>query len=280
MKPLLKWPGGKARLAPTILESMTGAGVYVDPFVGSGAMALAYKAAHPDAELWLSDINPRLVNFHQVVRDQPDYLLAALDRLPWSCSKTNAGDVEVYTSLRAEFNDPTTARIRSAALLLWLNRAGFNGLYRENSSGGFNVPCGSRKGPLGIPSGDQIMRVSAALEDANIVCCSFGQAISVAPNGSDIYCDPPYLYESGGFTSYAGKFVKDDHVWVCREVIDAADRGCRVVISGADNEITRATYADYLAGRVVFRKASAHRSIGGKGAKRGKAGELIMVVGR
>lgn len=161
MKPLLKWPGGKAKLAQRISETFGEPCLetYFEPFLGSGAVYLhRYSAGEVRGPAILSDINPKLVNFHRMVKLFPGSFIEALRGLPKETFR------EDYYDVRNRFNEPDMLErdaLGHAAMLLWLNKTCFNGLYRENKNGEFNVSLGSYK-ILNLPSDEEIMRVSEA----------------------------------------------------------------------------------------------------------------------
>jgi DNA adenine methylase len=141
MKPVLKWAGGKARLAPQISVAFGEKcrGRYFEPFIGSGAVFLHRRAAGEVEDAVLADANGKLAAVHIVVRDHLDLLLEALDRMP----KDDYRDR--YYEMRESYNRGPHQGPEHAARFIWLNRAGFNGLYRENKRGDFNVPVGRYK---------------------------------------------------------------------------------------------------------------------------------------
>ncbi|HMV65403.1 MAG TPA: Dam family site-specific DNA-(adenine-N6)-methyltransferase [Myxococcota bacterium] len=237
MKPLLKWAGGKARLAPLISEAFPGPcrGVYYEPFVGSGAVFLHRRAAGEVTRAVLSDANPKLVAFHAAIRDDVDGVIAALDRMPlerWQ---------DRYYEVRDAFNAGPHVGAEHAARFLWLNRAGFNGLYRENRSGEFNVPCG-RYASLRMPAPEALRAVSALLAGVELRASPFGEILPMASVGDQVYCDPPYvpLTATAAFTAYCkDPFGLDEQQELARSAMRAAFRGAQVVLSNHDLPLVR-----------------------------------------
>ena len=165
MKPVLKWAGGKARLAPKIAEVFGEPcrGTYYEPFLGSGAVYLHLKAAGKVEQAVLADANPKLVAVHRAIRDTLDAVFEELKALPdedWR---------ERYYDVREAYNVGPFEGPRHAARFLWLNRAGYNGLYRENRSGRFNVPVG-RYAALRLPAEEHFRKVSGALAGSGASC--------------------------------------------------------------------------------------------------------------
>lgn len=237
MKPLLKWAGGKSRLAPRLSEAFGGPcrGTYLEPFIGSGAVFLHRHAAGEVSEAVLGDANPKLVALHEAIRDDVDGVLEELSRFPTVDFRG------VYYEVREAFNAGPHRGVRHAARFLWLNRAGFNGLYRENRRGGFNVPVG-RYARVRIPDEAAFRAVSAAFAGVTFVAAGFETLLRRAGRGDQVYCDPPYvpLNATAAFTQYAaGGFDLDAQQALAQESQRAAFRGARVVLSNHDLPIVR-----------------------------------------
>lgn len=277
MKPLLKWPGGKARLAPLISEAFGKPceGTYYEPFLGSGAVFLHRKAAGEIVGAILSDVNPNLVNFHQMIQQHPQQVIARLRKsLP-------ADFRERYYKVRDSFNDPQAIQSDPcwhAAAMLWLNKTCFNGLYRVNKKGEFNASLGSYT-TLNLPSDEEILAVSALLQGAKILLSSSshilqGFAFYGPSEGDQVYCDPPY---DSGFVGYsADGFNEGDQLSLAGECEYAAAHGARVVVSNSDTELTRRLYAEEDGWKI--RELSVQRSIS-QSKERKKAGEILATLG-
>jgi DNA adenine methylase len=229
MRPLLKWAGGKSRLAPMIAETFGEScdGTWFEPFAGSCAVYLHLHATGAVRRGFLSDANPRLVRFHVAVRDQVEHVIDRLSELP-----TAPGWRDAYDGIRAAFNaGPPAGGPEQAARLLWLNHACFNGLYRVNRAGNFNVPSGAYD-HVSLPEPDHIRTVSGALQDAELACTGFEPAMLRAGAGDHVYCDPPYTPDRpGGFVAYAGEFGPGEHARLAESARMAAARGAIVVLS-------------------------------------------------
>ena len=237
MKPVLKWAGGKARLAPKIAEVFKRPckGTYYEPFLGSGAVFLHLKAAGLIERAVLSDANPKLVAVHRAVRDVVDDVLDALERLPKEDWRERYYDVrEAYN--QGPFSGPT-----HAAHFLWLNRAGYNGLYRENRKGRFNVPVG-RYAALRLPSEERFREVSEALQGTDLREASFEEVIREAGRRDHVYCDPPYvpLTETARFTGYCSRpFGITEQRLLAEVAREAGHAGAKVVLSNHDLPVVR-----------------------------------------
>ncbi len=237
MKPVLKWAGGKARIAERIAEVFNGpcAGTYFEPFLGSGAVFLRLKAAGLVRRAVLSDVNAKLVAVHVEVRDRVDHVLRELRRLPdedWR---------ERYYEVREWFNEGPHEGPAHAARFLWLNRTGYNGLYRENRKGRYNVPRGQYRA-LNLPRADHFRKVSALLADTELLSLPFEDVIDQARSGDHVYCDPPYvpLDATSRFTDYCSlPFGHSEQLALAEASWRAAARGAHVVLSNHDLPIVR-----------------------------------------
>jgi len=269
-EPLLKWPGGKRKLSPLIDRLFQGScrAVYHEPFLGSGAVFLARAAQGHVHTARLSDVNLRLVSFHCLVRDAPDSLLESLEAMP---SETTSED---YLATREVFNatPPDSQDPRQAARLLWLNKACFNGLYRENRAGAFNVSWGKRS-VTPLPTEAHVRAVSALLQRAEICPWDFRAAMALAGAGDQVYADPPYVPSSQiGFTKYAAEgFVEADHRALASASVAAAERGATVLVSQHDTALTQIWYE----GLEVVHRMDVQRHISCK-ATRAMANEVVL----
>jgi DNA adenine methylase len=236
--PLVKWPGGKRNQ----IEAIWGAfgescpGTFREPFAGSGAVVLGLRARGIVDRAEISDINPRLIAFHLAIRDRADDVIEALDALPRVVTQSN------YYEIRDLFNDSPQVGPEHAARFLWLNRAGFNGLYRENKAGKLNVAIGYEGEIRHLPGPHQIRAVSGMLEGVIIRCEPFAASLSRVVPGDWVYCDPPYVPASPSmaFVGYsAGGFGYDAQEALGRACEDAAASGAVVVVSNRDQPLTR-----------------------------------------
>ena len=218
VRPLLKWAGGKRQLLPVLAEHYPPTfSRYIEPFVGSGAVFfdLLNAGRLERRKIQLADVNPDLIGCYRTLRDRPDEVireLASLER------EHRARGAECYYDVRDErFNPQRAARLARgpeelaetyppdlAAMLIFLNRTGFNGLFRLNRSGGFNVPAGRYTDPR-ICDDAHLRAVAAALgrPGVSIVLRGFEATLSQARDGDFVYCDPPYapLSRTSSFAS-------------------------------------------------------------------------------
>lgn len=277
MKPLLKWAGGKARLAPSISLALgkTCEGTYFEPFVGSGAVYLHLKAERKIGKAVLSDANAKLVEVHRAVRDRVDDVLKALDRMPRKDYRDH------YYDVREAYNEGPWDGPEHAARFLWLNRAGFNGLYRENRKGKFNVPVG-RYARLSIPSPDHFRQVSEMLQDAELRCADFREVLDDVGREDHVYCDPPYvpLSQTACFTGYhSGPFGIAEQKALADSARDAAHRGAIVVLSNHDLPVVRNELYPLDEGFRHVARPSVSRAISRKASNRKPVHEVIAAIG-
>lgn len=275
MKPVLKWAGGKSRLAGQIAEVFAGRceGTYFEPFLGSAAVYLHLRERGLVERAVLSDANAKLVAVHQAVRDRLDDVLAELDRLPREDWR------ERYYDVREAYNEGPFEGPGHAARFLWLNRAGYNGLYRENRQGRFNVPVG-RYARLSLPDVEHFRKVSALLQSAEIRHASFEDVLAQAGRRDQVYCDPPYvpLTATACFTGYCSSpFGLEQQQQLAEDAHKAAQKGAHVVLSNHDLPVVRnELYPNDKGFRHVVRPRVA-RSI--SRGKRGRVAEVIAAIG-
>jgi len=275
MKPIMKWAGGKARLAGQIRAALGApcAGTYYEPFLGSAAVYLHLRAAGHAGAAVLSDGNPKLVSVHVAVRDDVEGVLRALDDLPLDDWR------ERYYEVREAYNRGPFHGVHHAARFLWLNRAGFNGLYRENKSGKFNVPVG-RYDALRMPAAERFREVSAALQGVEILCAPFEAVLERAGAGDQVYCDPPYvpLTKSACFTGYCSlPFGLEEQRALALAARKAAFKGARVVLSNHDLPVVRNELYPSATGFQHVARPRVARAIS-RGA-RGRVTEVIAAIG-
>ena len=289
MRPLLKWAGGKRQLLPVLRDYYPATfDRYVEPFVGSGAVFFdLYGSGHLDGRpVRLTDSNPDLIGCYRMVRDDADAVVEALAALG---EEHRARGVDCYYDVRDRRFNPARAALPRpaytpalAAMFIYLNRTGFNGLFRVNRRGAFNVPAGRYTDPR-ICEPDHIRAVGRALSSGRVrlECASFDPALAEARRGDFVYCDPPYapLSRTANFAHYtAAGFGARDHQRLHGAIVAAAGRGAILVVSNSHApEIERAYRAreSRLAGLAV-RRVPARRAINAHAARRGPVDELII----
>ena len=269
-RPFLKWAGGKSQLlhelVPRVRAGMNGSG-YHEPFIGGGALffALAAEGLLPP-RVTLSDGNPNLVTVYLAVRDEVEPLIALL-----ADHKARHGK-EHYYAVRAEVPEGAVAR---AARFIYLNKTCFNGLYRENAKGLYNVPMGAYTNPeiCDVPN---LRAASAALAGAEILCGDFGAVEQRVQPGDFVYFDPPYdpVSKTASFTAYAkGGFGEAEQTRLALLVGRLADGGVNVLLSNSMTPLVRALYGQYTLETVL-----ASRAVNSKADRRGKIEEALVTV--
>ena len=272
-RPFLKWAGGKARLIEQYKPFLPPCfDRYHEPFLGGGALFF-YLSPQLKAEgkkAFLSDLNPELVNVYQCVRDRVHPLIKRLAQHEKDHSK------EHYYSVRAQLEADSVER---AARFIYLNKTCFNGLYRENSKGLFNVPMGRYKKPR-ICAPELLLPASAALQIADISERPFSEVAKHAKNEQDfVYFDPPYypLSETSKFTAYSRYRFGEDKQTELRDLTAAiAAKGAWVLASNSDCPFIRNLYSDSDVFRIET--ITAARSINSKATKRGKITEVLILA--
>lgn len=261
-RPFLKWVGGKRQLLPALLRHVPSRfGAYHEPFVGGGALffELGPRLAH------LSDVNERLVRTYRGVRNGASKLIKRLASYPH--------DREFFLRLRAESID-AAADVEVAAWFIYLNRTGYNGLYRVNSKNRFNVPFGSYARPT-ICDAPRLRACSRALEGAELRHESFEGVLTRARRGDFVYFDPPYipLSVSSSFTSYTSEGFGMEEQRRLRDVaVELKKRGVKVLLSNSSAPAVIELYERHF----TLEKVDATRMINCQGAGRGRIKELVI----
>ncbi len=262
VSPVLKWAGGKRWLVGhDLLPTPKTYRRYVEPFLGSGAI---FFHLSPVRAL-LSDINNELIGLYQILRDYPDELWAIMQRHHLAHSK------EYYYKIRASKpKDPLVA----AGRFLYLNRTCWNGLYRVNLKGEFNVPIGTKSSV--IFGNDNFEAVSARLANAEIRCSDFEDVIAECGKDDFVFVDPPYTVQHNfnNFLKYNEKiFSWDDQIRLHQAVKKAAQRGAFVVVTNADHTTVRELYSGF--GKYV--QLDRQSVLAGDATKRGGTTEALFV---
>jgi DNA adenine methylase len=287
IKPFIKWAGGKSQLLPEIRKKYPQTiKSYCEPFVGGGAVLLDVLANFQPEEVLINDINAELVNTYRQVRDNADCLisqLATLQDIFWAADIDKRK--EIYLEKRTRFNnikidnDAQTVT-EKAVLFIFLNKSCFNGLYRVNRKGLFNVPIGSYKKPP-ICDEDNIRLISDLLSGVEIKCGNYSDCAYFIKENTFVYIDPPYrpLTETASFTSYSENEFGDNEQIELREFIDKlVAKGAKVVASNSDPKNVDETdnFFDDLYNRYIIERVLAKRMINSKSNGRGSINELLI----
>jgi DNA adenine methylase len=267
-RPFVKWAGGKSQLVDAILLLLPPkVTTYYEPFLGGGAVFFALAQEGRFKRAVLNDTNSDLIGVYRAIRDFADEFIDQVSKLKY--------DKEVFYELRAR--DPMSfSPVRRAARMVYLNKSGFNGLYRVNRSGSFNVPFGKYKTPPKVVDPENIQACSEVLNRyAALYTKDFADAVSDAAPGDAVYFDPPYvpLTATANFSSYtADGFSADDHYRLAACARELVKKGVHVVLSNSDTDFVRSLYKDF-----DLTEIQARRAINSKADKRGPIGELLIV---
>ena len=274
-KPFIKWAGGKTQLLPQLRAAAPQRiATYYEPFLGGGALFFALQREGRFERAVLSDSNAELIEAYTQVRDNVDDLVGAL-AVHQRKYRGAQGGAEYYYRIRAK--RPACA-VGRAARLIFLNKTCFNGLYRVNSSGQFNVPHGSYTNPT-ICDEEGLRAASEALRGVELRCADFTEAIAAAESGDFVYCDPPYvpLSETANFTAYtATNFNTADQQRLAAAAANARERGVDVLLSNSGHPEVAQLYRD--AG-FQLDTVNAMRAINSNGAERGAVREYLIRAG-
>lgn len=291
-KPFIKWVGGKTQLIEQLevllpadfdkWENVT----YIEPFVGGGAMLFYMLQAHPNiTKAVINDINADLTTCYTVVRDTPDTLIKELDIIQkeyYSLSDSDARQV-YYLKMREEYNTKRVSPVRNTALFFFLNRTCFNGLYRVNKKGLFNVPFGKQDRPM-ICDPVTIYADSELLKRVTICTGDYQQTIDEAEGNTFFYFDPPYrpLNATSSFNDYAKEAFNDDAQKRLRDFCEQVNKRGFLFMqsnsdcSGANPEDT--FFEDLYLSNPAFemQRVFASRNINSVASKRGKLTEIVV----
>lgn len=290
VKPFLKWAGGKGQLLseiekyyPFANEKIT---KYAEPFVGGGAVLFDILSKYNLEEVYISDINAELINTYRVIRDDIDELVSMLTFMQ---SEFVPMDTEhrkdYYLAKRERFNDlkvngDETINIEKAALMIFLNKTCFNGLFRVNKKGLFNVPMGSYKNPV-ICDEQNLRAVSKKLQNVTIVCGDYRESADFIDESTFVYFDPPYrpITDTASFTAYTENLFNDEaQIELARFVDNMHRKGAKVVVSNSDpkNSNTEDDFFDNIYSSHRIKRVEATRMINCNSEARGKIKELLI----
>lgn len=289
IKPFLKWAGGKGQLLPIIHENLPKElrsgriKRYIEPFVGGGAVVFDLLQRFIFEEVIINDINHDLTNLYNVIKTDVDDLIDRLENIAEEYLCLDSEDrKEYYYKKRDEFNsEELQDKLHKSVLFIFLNRTCFNGLYRVNREGKFNVPQGDYKNPQ-IADKENLFKVSKALERVTITNMDFESLGKYIDDNSFVYFDPPYrpLNITSSFASYQKEQFND--VEQCRlgEFYKKLDlEGAKLMLSNSDpkNTDNNDNFFDDLYKGFNIKRVEAKRNINSKGSQRGKINELLIL---
>jgi DNA adenine methylase len=290
-KPFVKWAGGKGQLLTEIRRKYpAGLGKsikkYAEPFVGGGAVLFDILSNFNFDEVYISDVNEELINTYIMVRDNVNKLMQALEVMENAYLPLEQEErKDYYLKNRERYNylkmcgDQLT-EIEKAALFIFLNKTCFNGLYRVNKKGQYNVPMGAYKNPK-ICDRQNLLVISQLLQKVNIVCRDYRESASFIDDSTFVYIDPPYrpLTKTSGFTAYTAVLFDDKAQKELAEYVTLLDKKlAKVVVSNSDPKNTNVCdeFFDELYSAHKISRVEASRMINSNGNDRGKISELLI----
>jgi DNA adenine methylase len=265
-RPVLKWAGGKSRSLPDILAALPERiDTYYEPFIGGAAVFFALASEKRFKKAVLSDRNPALIDVYSALKKDPEGIIKVL--------RTYVHDQDEYYQIRS-LDPKTLDASERAARMIFLNKTGYNGLYRVNSRGEFNVPFGRYKNP-NFCDEDALRLASRALAKVKILVGDFEEVSSGAEAGDAVYFDPPYdpVSKTANFTAYHHEeFGREDHARLKNAFDRLAARDVAVVLSNSDTEFTNELFRSWKP-----KKINVSRPINSKATHRGTVRELLVV---
>ncbi len=296
-KPFFKWAGGKTQLIPEFTIRLPSDLLngnltrYVEPFIGGGAVYFSLLQLFPFKESYICDVNEELILTYQVVQKDVHALISLLSEYQEQYDTLDeSGRSQEYYNIRNDLNtnhegfDYSTYSndwIERAAQLLFLNKTCYNGLFRLNSKGGFNVPFGRYKNPR-IINEPNLLKASKLLSNTTILKGDFSICQEYIDEETFVYIDPPYrpLNQTSSFTSYSqGGFSEEDQIRLSKFFADIDRIGAKVMLSNSDpkNEDPSDHFFDDLYQDFTIERVLAKRSINSMGNKRGEIKEIIVM---
>jgi DNA adenine methylase len=271
-KPFVKWVGGKRQLLkqfkklglypPEAFDALKN--TYHEPFVGGGAV---FFDLFPKKAI-LSDMNEELVITYNVIKKDVEILIKSLRKHKY--------EKEYFLKIRSK-NPKNLSEIETASRFIYLNRTAFNGMYRVNSSGGFNVPFGKYENPM-ICDAENLRKVSKALQKVEIKHQDYKEVLKKAKKGDFVYFDPPYypVSKTASFTAYTkDAFMEKEQIELRDTFVELSKRGCFVMLSNSDTPFIKKIYSGIKG--VKISKVQAGRNINSKASGRGKIKEVLVV---
>ena len=290
IKPFLKWAGGKGQLLKEIEKfypfSDGNITKYAEPFVGGGAVLFDIISKYNLEEIYISDINGELINTYSVVRDDIDDLIEMLYKFQGEFIQLDDENRKnYYLKKRERFNALKMAQnlsnsIEKSAIMFFLNKTCFNGLYRVNKKGLFNVPIGAYKKPL-ICDEKNLRGVSEKLQNVKIVCADYKESLEFIDEKTFVYFDPPYrpLTDTSSFTSYTENVFDDEkQLELAGFVKSLNEKGAKILVSNSDPKNTNPddNFFDEIYSAYNIRRVEANRMINCQAESRGKIKELLI----
>lgn len=291
VKPFVKWVGGKGQLKDKIIERFPKNFEkkiikYAEPFVGGGAILFEVLSKFKIEEVYISDININLINTYKVIKDRVEELILNLEVIEEEYIQLDNEKRKEYFNLKRKMyndlkiNNSEELNLEKAVLFIFLNKTCFNGLYRVNKKGEYNVPVGSYKNPC-ICDKENLKLVSLLLKKVKINHGDYRESINFIDEKTLVYFDPPYrpLNDTSSFTSYTENIFDDNSQRELANYIETlSEKGAKVILSNSDpkNINEKDEFFDELYKNYYIERIKATRMINSKGNSRGKINELLI----
>jgi DNA adenine methylase len=273
LKPFIKYCGGKSKLLPYIIENLPQVKFknYYEPFIGGGSVFFSiYSIYNNDITYTISDINNSLINCYDIIKSDVNKVINELRRDIYKNDMNSYYNRRKrYNELKYELSSDSDILIEKVALFIYLNKCGYNGMYRENLKGEFNIPFGRMKNPK-ICDEELLRAVSESLKNVHIGCCEYNNILDIIEKDDFVYLDPPY-HET--FTDYTNnKFGEDEQKKLKLFIDNLRDKGVYIMLSNSATSFIKDLYKDYKQINLMTKY-----SLGGKGADRGNKEELLII---
>ena len=291
-QPFLKWAGGKRQLMKKIElrlpEDLKSCNTYIEPFIGGGAVLFHLLEKYDFDNVHISDLNPELILCYEMLKLDAKSVINNLDKLIEAYPEEIDDRKEVYYKIRTDWNKDVdninrlskSKKIKRVSQMIFLNRTCFNGLFRVNRKGEFNVPIGNYKKPS-FPKAENLLAVQKALENVTIHLSSFENCESWVDESTFIYFDPPYrpLSETSHFVSYSkGEFNDENQKQLAETFLSLDKKKVKLLLSNSDpkNTVPDDEFFDDLYSGFNIQRVSANRAINSNPDKRGTITELLI----
>lgn len=287
VKPFIKWAGGKNQLLNELVkklpfENYNNITKYAEPFVGGGAVLFYILNNYNIKEVYISDINSKLIVTYKMIKKNVDELIIKLEKIQEEYLRLDENSRKIYyLEKRKEFNLSNLNDIDIATLFIFLNKTCFNGLYRVNKKGEFNVPMGKYKKPL-ICDRENLKQVSNKLKNVKIICGDYKKSIKFIDSDTFVYFDPPYrpINITSSFTAYTkDSFTDNEQIELAKYIDKLTEKGAKIMLSNSDpkNVNKNDAFFDELYNKYNIFRVKAKRTINSNASSRGEIYELVII---
>lgn len=287
VKPFIKWAGGKNQLLNELVkklpfENYNNITKYAEPFVGGGAVLFYILNNYNIKEVYISDINSKLIVTYKMIKKNVDELIIKLEKIQEEYLILDENSRKIYyLEKRKEFNLSNLNDIDIATLFIFLNKTCFNGLYRVNKKGEFNVPMGKYKKPL-ICDRENLKQVSNKLKNVKIICGDYKKSIKFIDSDTFVYFDPPYrpINITSSFTAYTkDSFTDNEQIELAKYIDKLTEKGAKIMLSNSDpkNVNKNDAFFDELYNKYNIFRVKAKRTINSNASSRGEIDELVII---